>query len=267
MESQTQSEWKVGVFVTIGLISLAFTILALGGDQMFLVSKMQLKVKFPQVQGLAKGSVVSLSGVIIGNVRHIEFVENDGQLEVTMDIDRSYHSRIPQGSTASVKTQGALGDKYIYIEPGSLTSPPIQEGGYLTAHTGGDLFDVISKRGAELAGVLEVIKEVQTLFQNINRNGRSAQLVDNLLQSSHNLNLFLVEARGALKETRGGTLRRLESVLTKMDEGQGTLGALLNDPHLHNRLSTLLGEQPRHQFLTPLIRDTIRTHEASSGRQ
>jgi phospholipid/cholesterol/gamma-HCH transport system substrate-binding protein len=55
--------------------------------------------------------------------------------------------------------------------------------------------------------------------------------------------------------------------MKKIDRGQGTLGALVNDSSLHNRLSRLLGASPRNQFLKPIIRDSIQTHEQSrNGR-
>ena len=49
--------------------------------------------------------------------------------------------------------------------------------------------------------------------------------------------------------------------MAALDNGQGTLGALINDPSLHNRISAFMGEAPRNRFLKPLIRESIQTNE------
>src|SRR5207302_708447 len=96
-------------------------------------------------------------------------------------------------SLASIKTQGALGDKYIYIEPGPLGKEPIKEGAQLPMDKTPDFLDIIASKGAEMGEIVEVIKEVHLLFQNINRDGRSSRLMTNLVDSSEQLGKFLTE--------------------------------------------------------------------------
>lgn len=253
MESTLSHQIKVGIFATIGVAMFLLSVILLGGDKFFLKKTYDLKVKLPQVQGLGRGSVVSLTGVPIGNVTDILFIAGSTNVEVHMNIEQSVQNRITEGSTASVKTQGALGDKYIYIEPGPLDGKPLPHGGEIAMDTTPDLLDVISSKGAELGEVVEVIKEVRTLFHNMNAEGRSAKIMANMVQTTQNMNQFLGEA----KEVMGP----LSSVMKKIDRGQGTLGALINDPSFYNRLMGLVGESPRNKFLKPLIRDSIQTSE------
>ena len=100
----------------------------LGGDKFFFSRTYHLKIHMPQVQGLGKGSVVSLSGVPVGNVERIEFVPGSSEVEVNITVQKSAQRKITEGSLASIKTQGALGDKYVYIEPGPITGAPIKDG-------------------------------------------------------------------------------------------------------------------------------------------
>jgi len=262
MESSTRQEIKVGLFAFIGLILFLLSIVLLGGDKFFFTRSYNLKVRLNQVQGLGRGSVVTLTGVQVGNVEEIRFIENSSDVEILLSIQSTVQSRITEGSRVTVKTQGALGDKYIYIEPGPHTSPALAPGSLLAVDTTPDLIDMISSKGAQLGEIVNVIKELHTLFANFNRDGRSAKLMNNLVETSEHLNGLAAEGRETMKVLRTQAILPFANVMKKIDNGQGTLGALINDPSLHNRLSSLLGETPRNRFLKPMIRESIQTNES-----
>lgn len=258
MESSLSNEIKVGIFVIVGIICFCVAVLLLGGDKMFFQKTYVLKVHLPQVQGLASGSVVSLSGVPVGNIVDLQFVNQAKEIEVTMELDLAVQPRITEGTFASVKTQGALGDRYIYLEPGPLDAAPIKEGEFVKADQTPDFLDMISAKGSELNQIFEVIKEMKTLIHTFNADNRTGKLMDNLVTGSANFNQLMVEGRQ--------TMSHLSNVSKKLDEGKGTLGSLINDPAIHNRIMSLIGDSPRNKFLKPLIRDTIQSNEKVSNR-
>lgn len=253
MEVTLTKEIKVGIFAALGLLAFLASIILLGGDKIFFKSTYNLRVAFEDVQGLSRGSVVSLEGVPVGNVHSMHFVPQSKKIEVSMDIDTQFQSRITAGSLASVKTQGALGDKYIFIQSGPLGGPPLAENALVDTNTEGDLFDVISKKGAEFAQILEVFKEVKELVHSMNAENRMGNLMKNMVQSSDQLKDVLAESKKPLA--------RLDSILAKIDRGDGTLGALINDPTLHSRLTQMFGGNTRNKFLTPMIRESIKESE------
>lgn len=258
---KVSTEIKVGIFVLVGVILFCTSIILLGGDRLFLTKTYNLRIHLPQVQGLNKGSVVSLSGVPVGNVERIRFIDNSSEVELVVSIEQAVQARITEGSLATVKTQGALGDKYVYVKPGPVDAKPLPDDGVLETDKSPDFLDIIASKGAEMGEVVEVIKEINIMFKNINRENRSAHLMTNLVNSTDKLNRFLGEAQDTFKYLRNDTLVPLASVMQKIDRGQGTLGALINDPSLHNRVSNMLGQSPRNKFLKPLIRDTIEKNE------
>lgn len=261
MESSLRHEIKVGIFTAVGLVLFFLSVILLGGDKFFLKKTYELKVRLEQVQGLGRGSVVSVVGVPVGNVTEITFVPGSTDVQVHMNIEYAMRDRITEGSKASVKTQGALGDKYIYIEPGPPDAPALKDGAILETDRTPDLLDLLASKGAEFGQIIEVIKEVRQLFANMNSDGKSAKLMTNLVTTTENLSAFLVEGRETFRLLRTETIAPMASVMKKVDKGQGTLGALINDPSLHNRISGFFGEAPRNKFLKPLIRDSIQTNE------
>lgn len=261
MEPSLGKDIKVGIFVVIGVVLFCLSIILLGGDKWFFTKSYELKVRLPQAQGLGVGSVVTLTGVQVGNVDAIDFIDKSADVEITISVREDVQSRITEGSKASVKTQGALGDKYIYIEPGPVSAAPLKNGAILETDRTPDFLDLIASKGAEMGEIVNVIKEVRILFENMNKDNRSARLMENLADSSAEFSKFMVEARETFKIMKNDAMVPLASVMKKIDRGDGTLGALVNDPSLHNRITNFFGEQPRNKFLKPLIRESIETNE------
>jgi phospholipid/cholesterol/gamma-HCH transport system substrate-binding protein len=261
MNTTLSREIKVGIFTVVGIVLFCLSVILLGGDKFFFQKSYRLKIRLPQATGLGVGSVVSLSGVPVGNVQNIDFVEKSSDVEVTISLEQAVQNRVTEGSKASIKTQGALGDKYIFIQPGPIDAQPLREGAILDTDRSPDFLDLIASKGAEMGEVVNVIKEVRILFENMNRDGRSGRLMSNLVDASGELSSFLKEGRETFRMMRTDAIVPMASVMKKIDRGDGTIGALINDPSLHNRISSFFGEQPRNKFLKPLIRESIETNE------
>lgn len=249
MEANYSTQLKVGLFALVGIIVLSGSILLLGGGKLLFHSTYSLRVHFDQVQGLSKGSVVSLTGLPIGNIRQISFLPHQGLLEVHISINEEFKDRITEGSSASIKTQGALGDKYIYITPGPIEASPLKENDLLQTGETADFIEQIATESEKLSEVGDVIEELNIFLKNLNHDNNSRKLVRNLSEGSLALERFMMKAE---KET----LPRLNSILRKIDEGEGSLGELINDPTLHRKIKSFLGESKRNRFLSPLIHDT-----------
>ena len=116
MESE-KHDIKVGLFVAVGLGITMVLILMLGGDKMIFHSYYEVRVRFDSVDGLSKGSKVSLSGIQVGNVKKITILPDGISIEAHLEVDEQYKWRLTEGSMAQIKSQGALGDKFIFKNP------------------------------------------------------------------------------------------------------------------------------------------------------
>jgi phospholipid/cholesterol/gamma-HCH transport system substrate-binding protein len=266
MEVSKSTEVKVGLMIGAGLALFMVTTILLGGSKRFLSATTEYKVQMESVAGVAVGSVVQLAGIPVGNVKHISFVSGSTGLEIVLQIDSNYQNRITEGTVAGVRTQGALGDKFIYITPGPADKTVLAEGTVIPTEKGGDLFSTIAESGDDFMKVFEVINQVNKLVANLNADGKSAQLMPNLVESSaelakvlKNLNLILEETKGKDgKSNLAQSMASLQSVLGKIDKGQGTLGALINDSEIHDRIKSALGGSAQKDFMKNQARETIR---------
>ena len=56
-------------------------------------------------------------------------------------------------------------------------------------------------------------------------------------------------------------MNHLNSILEKIDQGQGTVGAMINDPGLYDDAKALVGQVNRNRIMRNLIRQTIKDNK------
>ena len=115
-DNKLKIETITGIFMIIGLVALGFMAIKMGDLELLGNNTYQIKAKFTSVSGVREGSYIEAAGVRIGKVKKIEFVPDDYLALVTMNIDQSV--KIQEDATASVRTAGIIGDKFIKISPG-----------------------------------------------------------------------------------------------------------------------------------------------------
>lgn len=262
-------EYKVGLFVAIGLLVVTLSILALGGNRIFLTRYANYRVQFSEVQGLFPGSVVSLAGVPVGNIKKIDF-GTDNKLELLLLVNVEHASRITEGSTAEIRTQGALGDKFIYISPGPNTAKPIEPMSLLPANDSGDFLKMLNSKEDGAGRAFELIKEMHLLVASLNQHGRPAQVMANLADITGQFKKTIVELDKLVADLHeeipknkklSQAVTSLNSILEKIDKGQGSLGQLINDPSVHQSLKSLLGGSPRSKYIKSMLRESIQQSE------
>ena len=109
-------ETAVGVFVLIGLISVAYLTIKLGKMEWFGDNYYMVDARFDSVSGLQTGAQVDMAGVEIGQVADIQLDNEEQVAVVSMKIEKGVV--LTDDVIASVKTSGLIGDKFIKLTPG-----------------------------------------------------------------------------------------------------------------------------------------------------
>lgn len=260
-------QMRVGLFLVAGLGGLLFSIFFLGGEDSIFARHTLLYGKMPQVQGLNPGSLVSLAGVPIGAIQEITFAEDGSGVVIEMKIKERFLPQIRKGSTIETRTQGALGDKFIYIQPSATENPPHVEGEFLGTSTAQDLMGVLSEKGSEAAKIFDVVNETLKLLHSVNADNKVDGILTNFKEASIHVKEMSIEAKALIQELKSKdsdvqkSMAKLNAILEKVDKGEGTLGALINDPSLHNQLKALLGGSQKKQYLRSIMQDAISDSE------
>lgn len=116
MNVTTVRDSIVGMFVLVGLASIAYLSLSVGGAQLNTGKTISLFATFDQVADLKARAPVQISGVRVGQVTDVALDESY-RARVTLQVDSSL--ALPYDSSAAIVTSGLLGDRYISIDLGA----------------------------------------------------------------------------------------------------------------------------------------------------
>ena len=266
--SEKKLEMKVGIFVMIGVALVMGAILILGGKQSIFARINHYSTHFPKVDGLASGAKVGLGGLQIGTVSNVSF---DGQLrdvKAEFTIERKYAAYIRADSTVEIVTQGVLGDKYLSINSGSPAEPVIPDGGEIPVGASKDLSQLFSsseKLMQQITGTAESLDRVLTAF---NRNNRSDKIFEGMAATSKNMGELSAKLNDDVNQIKiKSAINHLNSILEKIDQGKGSVGAFINDPGLYDDAKALVGQVNRNRIMRNLIRQTIKDNKEKAEDQ
>jgi len=113
MQSSPTRDFTVGLFVLAGLAAIAYLSIQVGG--LDAPKGFHLYATFDQIGGLTTRSPVVISGVEVGQVSSIG-LDKALRARVELDIDPSLE--LPVDTSASIMTQGVLGNQFVALEPG-----------------------------------------------------------------------------------------------------------------------------------------------------
>ena len=121
--------FRLGLFIVAALAVLVTGVFLIGSRESMFQSTYRLKAEFQNVAGLADGADVRVGGLHQGTVKHIQLPNRpDGQVVVTMDLNKATRDVLNRGSVASIKADGLVGDKYVEISFGSEGEARLKDG-------------------------------------------------------------------------------------------------------------------------------------------
>ena len=118
-KKELTKELLAGLFFFLGIFLLVTFVIILGGNKGLAQSKFQVMVLYRNVGGLMEGAPVRLSGVNVGTVDSVEFLDRefDGRrVAVTLNILSKYRKQLENNLRFTIQTEGILGEKLIEID-------------------------------------------------------------------------------------------------------------------------------------------------------
>jgi phospholipid/cholesterol/gamma-HCH transport system substrate-binding protein len=266
------TEAKVGIFVLMGIAILAYMTIRLGKFELGGPEGYQTWAVFDQATGLKKNAPVEMAGIQIGQVSDI--LLDNGKARVVMRVSQKVP--LAADATAYIRTRGVLGDKYVAVEPGSPGAPKIKDGERLAnAKVPTDLDQVMARIGEVADNIKDITAALKVSIgspestQNIRESlanlrqltaalnkavtgneDRLNRIMANVDRFTGDLSQLSGENKKALTETISNfrlasaqmqtTVAALDSVVQKVDKGQGSIGALVNERKTVDDLNAVL---------------------------
>jgi phospholipid/cholesterol/gamma-HCH transport system substrate-binding protein len=220
MSKESGFQWKLGMFVIIGLVLFVSTIYYIGKQQNLFGSTFNLKANFKNVSGLEIGNNVRFAGINIGTVSDIQ-LKTDSSVVVVFLIKDEVRKFIKTDATASIGSDGLMGDKVLTISPGVASNKIVEDNDVIASKIPIDMEDVMGsvKKSVDNAGIITA--QLAQFTQNMNNgNGTLSKLMtDKEMANSIKKSLLNLESSS----------NEFASFTNKMNNGQGALSKLVTD--------------------------------------
>lgn len=269
MDLHYKREVTVGALVLAGAALFITGTMWLGGKRF---SAPSLSVSFTDAGTLKRGSPVRVSGVALGTVEDISY-QGFGKVLVRLNLDDAVQPR--RDATASLATIGLVAEAVIKLNPGTAPEP-FPEGGVLVGTVERGFMDIGSELGDQVKSALGGINEIRfrEVSEDLQRSLRAferlagvysntvtgpvAQLnttMQGLRTVSARIDSVLVAAQfdrtartadslmanlGRLSAAAQSTASQLDSVLVKINRGDGSLGRFASDTLLYHNTQRLV---------------------------
>jgi phospholipid/cholesterol/gamma-HCH transport system substrate-binding protein len=251
---------KVGLTIFIGLVIFFIFIFLVGSEGNYFSSTYNLKIFVENTEGLAEGSMVTLGGLKIGSVSNLEFTRRNGEngIDITLSIKSDFKSQITNSSSATIKTIGLLGDRFVDISIGQPDQNPLLQGDFLPVNPTLSFDKLSTKIQPALEDFSKLLRNLRSITDTIsNGKGSIGKLIyntntaDKLESVLSGINKFLVTVN-----TRQGSLGKLaydSTLYTKLNllsdnlislsdsikQGKGSLGKFLMKDSVYNSISSI----------------------------
>jgi phospholipid/cholesterol/gamma-HCH transport system substrate-binding protein len=107
-----------GIFVMLGIAAFTYQAVTIGGVSFTQQPGYTLVARFDSISGLRVGAIIEAAGVRVGTVSGITFDPDNYQAVVNLRINQEVP--VSEDATASVRTQGIIGEKYIKLSQGGF---------------------------------------------------------------------------------------------------------------------------------------------------
>jgi phospholipid/cholesterol/gamma-HCH transport system substrate-binding protein len=227
----------VGAFVIGGILLFAVGLFLIGNRRLLFEDTFRVYAEFSKIAGLENGATVRVAGMDAGEVETIRVPTSpSGKFRVRMRVREDLHPLIRLDTVASIQTDGLVGNKFVQIESGSEQQQEVPDQGTIQGREPFDIADLMEQ-------MRETITTVNTMLVDVKAD------VDKTLDA---VTALAGDARGLVDDV-GSDVRTimasskkvagdLNAIVAGVRKGEGTIGKLLTDDALYQRVRTVAAD-------------------------
>ncbi len=223
----TFSELRVGIFMLAALVVTGFLILNSSGDFNLFEKKMHLKARFPSADGLHNGANVQLAGVSVGKVEDVKFLPPDA----------------PEGERIEAT----------FLIMQELDKKPITE--LIRTDSTVQLVATSLLANDKMINIIPGTPKGQPVGENSTLVSSSAISINQLTATGNDLLTQINKLAIPANE-----------ILNKANQGQGTLGRIVNDESLYKSLDGAVNDTRATMTRLQTTIDKINKGQGSAGK-
>lgn len=236
--------------------------------------QLRYQVDFARVEGLRVGDRVQIRGIRMGEVESLTLLPTAVRVQIKM----SEKSSLREDAIVILGEKGIVGEIVLEIDPGLGT--PVEEGFIFQGRTAGTIAAMTDAAGSALAEMLVLTAKVTELVEEVKEQGKVVETlaqahetlgkVDNMIErnqadieeslanlvvATEGLRVFVESGKvgnafdsvdhalagaDSLMINLNTAANRLNLVMDKVENGDGSLARMLNDPLLYDRADSTM---------------------------
>lgn len=223
MKKESGYQWKLGMFVVIGLVLFIGTIYFIGKQKNLFGSTFELYSKFNSVSGLEIGNNVRLSGINVGTIDDIDFL-TDTTVVIKMIIKDEVRQYIKKDAFASISSDGLMGDKVLVINAGKNSSTLVENNDYIKSKKAVEMDDLMVSVKKSVDNAAVITAELAQFSSSMNNgNGALSKLISDE-QFGNSIKNTILNLENSTTEFKRFTVN--------MNNGKGALSKLVSDERM-----------------------------------
>ncbi len=239
-------EFKVGLLVIVVACIIGAMSVQVSESAGFMGGK-KLWFTLENAAGLIKNGPVHVAGIRMGVIKQIGLAD-DGQARI--DVVVQANVRLTTSSKVQVRPNGILGDKHIEIVPGDANDPVLQSGDRIAGVEDSASLEKLISQVSKVTNSLTVVVDNLRDATEGDDSKPMGKIIKNIENLTGDLAQLVREKKGEVGEilsTMKSAMARIdramvsvESITTKINEGQGPIGRLINDENMGDSLDSTI---------------------------
>lgn len=166
MNKNIKNTFKLGLFVSIGLLLLVVGVYLVGVRQHLFSSTFRLSGIFSNINGLQVGSNVRCCGINVGIVESIVQI-TDSTVQVDMQIEEGTRKFIKQNANAAIGSDGLVGDKIVAITAGTAGVAVVSDGAFIATVPQVDMDAILENMKITSDNAVRITGELAFIMENV----------------------------------------------------------------------------------------------------
>ncbi|MBI4465731.1 MAG: MCE family protein [Acidobacteria bacterium] len=227
----------VGAFLAGGFLLFAVGLFWIGDRRQMFTRSITLYAEYRNVSGLENGSVVHVGGIGAGEVLEIQVPPGpEVKFRVRFRVAERFQPILRLDSVATIQNQGLMGSRFLRVDPGSAAARQVVDGDTILTREPVEIGDLLEQAGT-------TVQKVDVAFDEVRGGVNSA--MQSFLRLSEETTQF-IDRVGSDVDRFTSTGNRIAgdvaAVVEGVKEGRGTVGKLLADETIYNRLRDAVNE-------------------------
>ncbi len=223
--------WTVGIFVVVGFLIFAAVLFLIGNRHKVFASHYDVYTEFSDLSGIEKGATVRVSGMDAGQVTDIKIPQDPhSRFRLKLELEQKVNAMVRDDSVASIKTEGVVGNKFIFIEKGKEDSAEAKSGSTLPSKEPVELGEMLEKGSKMLNEVQGTIKDVR---------GRVDLALNTITKTVGHADDVIVGVKGnviKISKNSKQITANIDQLVRGVQRGEGPIGVIMKDEKTANQL-------------------------------